>query len=155
MNPDPASIDRLHDLAVPPPVSWWPLTPGWWIVAGVLILAALAWFVRRFIRWQADRYRREALAILEHGHPDAAELAALVKRVALTAWPRDAVADLTGRRWLEFLDRTGGTNAFTQGAGAGLEGPVFAPAPESGDPELRRVVREWIRGHREPEDEPC
>ncbi len=43
----------LRDVHVPPSPSWWPPAPGWWIVAGAVLLAALAVFV-----WLQHRRRR-------------------------------------------------------------------------------------------------
>lgn len=43
------SLDNLHNIVVPDPVSWWPLAYGWWFMitvvlglAGWLMLAAIA-----------------------------------------------------------------------------------------------------------------
>ena len=64
MNPDPASLDRLHDIMAPPPAPWWPPAPGWYVVLGAAILILLALAFRAFIRWQHARYRRHQLMIL-------------------------------------------------------------------------------------------
>ena len=40
MKPDPASLENLRDIAVPPPVPWWPPAPGWWVL-GLLALLVL------------------------------------------------------------------------------------------------------------------
>ncbi|QJE98832.1 DUF4381 domain-containing protein [Luteolibacter luteus] len=150
MNEDPTSLDRLHDLVVPPPAPWWPLAPGWWILLGFIAALVLGWLLKSFIRWQKNRYRREALAMLQD--TPVAGLSALVKRVALSAWPREEVADLTGPAWLRFLDRTGGMNLFVAGAGKPLENVAFDPAAKSDDKALRRAVKEWIVKHERKEE---
>ena len=48
-NPDPSSLDNLFDIVVPPPVSWWPPAPGWYVVGGLAIALAV-WAARR--GWQ-------------------------------------------------------------------------------------------------------
>ena len=65
MSADAASLANLHDIVVPPPVSWWPLAWGWYLL-GALLLAALAWGLVRWRRWRlANRYRDLALAELD------------------------------------------------------------------------------------------
>jgi hypothetical protein len=160
MSPDPASLQRLHDIVVPQPAPWWPPAPGWLWLLGVLAMVAVVLLIRAFARWQRNRYRRQALAELtrlsaarqESGRqpPDPAALAALLKRTALTAYPREMVATLTGQEWFAFLDRTGGTR-FGAGLGAALEAANYHAA---GDPldasrlvEIAAEVEHWIRHH--------
>lgn len=156
MSADATSLERLHDIVVPAPVPWWPPAPGWlWLLGLVLVLtlvALLAWLVR----WQKNRYRREALAELARleaasAHVDVLPaLAELLKRSALTAYPRKDVAALTGRRWFAFLDCTGGTR-FTAGLGEALERANYIDRnPARDDAQIRELVREvrtWVRHH--------
>lgn len=159
MSADPASLDRLHDIVVPDPTPWWPPAPGWlWLAGLVLALLSLALLVG-FIRWQKNRYRREALAELARLAAAASSAASgsvssslseLLKRTALTAYPREDVATLTGPRWFAFLDSTGGTT-FSSGIGEAMERATYL-APSAGpqnarDLELLREVRTWIREH--------
>jgi Domain of unknown function (DUF4381) len=160
MSADPASLDRLHDIVVPDPTPWWPPAPGWlWLAGLVLALLTLA-TLAAFIRWQKNRYRREALAELERlaaaASPAASgglssALSELLKRTALTAYPREDVATLTGPRWFAFLDSTGGTT-FSAGLGAAMERATYlassAEPPYARDLELVREVRTWIRRHK-------
>lgn len=148
MNSDPTSLDLLHDLVTPAPVSWWPPTPGWSIVLAALALAALALAVKALIHWQRNRYRREALHLLEDPATTPAQWSALLKRTALAAWPREEVAHLTGGAWLDFLDRTGGTRAFSEGAGRSIEDLAFDPQAGGSADELKALVGGWIRNHR-------
>lgn len=151
MSDDPASLDRLHDVVVPPAVPWWPPTPGWSIVLAALALAVLALLLRAFMHWQANRYRREALSLLDNPATKPAEWSALLKRTALAVWPREEVAHLTGKEWLAFLDRTAGMNAFSGGAGSAIESIAFDPKGGNVSGELKGAVREWIQRHRKEE----
>ena len=116
MNTDPTSLDRLHDIVMPPPSAWWPPAPAWSWILGIVLVLLLALVVRSFLLWQHNRYRREALTELrrhESSLNDPARraetlsaIAELLKRVALTAFPREQVAALTGPAWFSFLDKT-------------------------------------------------
>jgi hypothetical protein len=123
---DPASLENLHDIIAPGPAPWWPPAPGWYVLGLLLLVVATLLVIRVVLRWRNNRYRREALARLTRlqqssqdadRRPDAvAQLGELLKRVALAAWPRETVANLSGRRWLEFLQATGGGKAFPEDA---------------------------------------
>ena len=112
---DPTSLEHLFDLAVPPPVPWWPPAPGWFVVGGVVLGLGFWGAWRAWRRWRAAAYRRAALAewrqlkaqAADSGHREIAlrHLPELVKRVALAAFPREAVASLSGETWLRFDPR--------------------------------------------------
>lgn len=147
---DPGSLDRLHNIAVPPPVSWWPPAPGWYAVAALalVLVSVLVW---QLVAWRIrTRYRRAALAELDTlgGNAPVAAVAELVKRTALAAFPREQVASLTGDDWLRFLDASGSTVSFAQDAGRALGDAEYAPGPNPATPELLAVVRHWIAHHR-------
>lgn len=163
MNEDAASLDHLHDIVVPASAPWWPPAPAWdWLLAfaAVAILwAALAWFIRR----QRDAYRREALtewkridvllAEPRHRVTALADLATLLKRVALTVYPRADVAPLTGEAWRAFLNRTGGSSGFTSPAGERLERAAYGGATEAdlanvAAKESADLVHDWLIRHR-------
>ncbi len=169
MNPDAASLDRLHDIVVPAAAPWWPPAPGWLWLLGILTIVAIAVLARTAVRWQRNRYRREALAELTQlenaaelarigdpatGDAVALGLSELLKRVALTAYPRADVAALSGPEWFAFLDRTGGTN-FASGLGATLERATYGPSAHEWDTDesgraFAGEIRTWIRQH-----QPC
>jgi hypothetical protein len=102
MNDSAASLDRLHDLALPPQVSWWPPAPGWYVVIA-LALIATAWLaLRLWQRWQGNAYRRAALHELKSLETPAA-IAELLRRTALAVSPRSSVAEKSGSAWLDWL----------------------------------------------------
>jgi hypothetical protein len=156
---DPTSLDNLIDIVSPAPVPWWPPAPGWFVVAGVLAIVAIATLVVYVLRWKGNAYRREALRELEAivresaGDPQRlADLPELVKRTALAAWPREIVAGLTGEQWLHFLDQTGRTADFTNGPGTELPDLAYIPQRATKlDPTRRqdmiKAIRRWIERH--------
>jgi len=156
---DPGSLQNLNDIVLPAPVGWWPLAPGWYVV-GVLLLLALAWLAARFWRrWNRDRYRREALQSLAQlragGDATARGVPELLKRAALSAWPRETVATLSGESWHLFLDRTAGMSCFCGRTGRTLDTLAYGEAgrlsaDEVGD--LYREAERWLRRHRAPRE---
>jgi hypothetical protein len=154
---DPGSLQNLNDIVAPAPVAWWPPAPGWYALAGILLLA-LFWLGFRGLRsWQQNRYRREALRALAQiaasGPVAAAALPDLLKRVALSAWPRDRIAGLVGSDWHRFLDTAAGTERFRGEAGSRLEQAAYTPAglAEESFRALCADVDWWIRHHAPPE----
>lgn len=163
MNPDPTGLDRLHDIVVASPAPWWPPAPAWYWVLGFLLGGLLVLLLLALLRWQRNRYRREALVELTRLEPALIEpttraaalgaLAEVLKRAALTAFPREQVANLSGPGWFEFLDRTGRTTGFREGSGAILERAVYdqrtiTTLDEKRVRELVFLVRRWVVGHR-------
>ena len=164
--PDPLTrlaLDKLADIVTPPPVSWMPQTWGWALLA--LVAAALLMFA--LWRWRgrrvANRYRREALAELTRieqklgdatGRAEALEaMPELLKRVALAAWPRDAVASLSGGDWLAFLRKHGGAQSFPEQAAKLLDDLEYrsrqtrASVSENDVRMFAASARRWIEGH--------
>ena len=156
MKGDPTSLESLHDIIAPTPVPFWPPSPGWWWVFAFLLVASVIGLGRVFMWWQQNRYRREALkewreydALLANGTHRLEAItgfAALMKRVALSRFPREQVASLTGTAWLEFLRQAGGAEQ----TGEWLEQVSYDPRIAEGMDErkAREVssqVEAWIR----------
>ncbi|MDF2233608.1 DUF4381 domain-containing protein [Albimonas sp. CAU 1670] len=142
-------LDELRQPPPPPPVSMLPQTAGW-PVLGLLLLLALAFAVRSGRRRRrADAWRREALAALAQAGDDPAAVAPILRRAALTARPRQAVAGLSGERWLAFLDETAGapperSGGFAHGPGrALLHGPYDGRGASA--PGLGALAARWVR----------
>jgi hypothetical protein len=154
---DPGSLGLLHDIVTAPPTPWWPPAPGWCVLAGIALVLLGSVALACLARWRRDLYRREALTKLDRIACDPlapsslAAIAELLKRVALAAYPRDRVASLSGDAWLAFLDKSGGTDAFTRGAGRVLRDAAYrkdAPHEVAEFSKLAHVVRQWITHHR-------
>jgi hypothetical protein len=158
-----AALDKLADVVTPAPVSFVPQTWGWAVLA-VILVALAAWLAMRWHRHRmANRYRAEALAELARiertiadGAPGTALAAIppLLKRVALTAWPRARVAALTQARWAAFI-RTTDTDAASSAPLARLlddaeyRSAAAAAAMSADDARAcTRAARHWIEAHR-------
>jgi hypothetical protein len=158
---DPGSLQNLNEIVLPAPVPWWPPAPGWYLLAGFLLLLLMFLAVRWRRRWLRNAYRRRALAELAAMREDESELRelpALLKRTALAAWPRQDVAGLSGTDWHEFLDASGGEGRFRDGAGLILDrlsyGAAEAPLPDVARRlQLLEAAECWLRRHRDDDRE--
>lgn len=157
-------LEGLIEIVPPQPVSYWPETIGWFILLGLVVLAA-AWFIYRRHRYRkANEYRRWALAELEElaqtmGDNKSigralSELPVLVKRTALHCFPRQKIAFLSGQNWLSFLDASYKGTGFGQGPGRMLEEAAYQPAhrlqtyTRDDILALIELIRTWIKKHR-------
>jgi len=143
-----APLDKLHDFYQPPAPPWTPQTVGWYLlfaIAALFILWAIVHFARE---WIANRYRREALRELALLPPP--KFSALLKRTALTAWPREKVASLSGEPWLRFLDESARDDQFHRAPSNRIEELALQPESLSSEDEqtLRQAAAAWIRRHR-------
>ncbi len=158
-----SGLQNLHEILLPAPVNWMPQTIGWYAVIGLILLAVACWFYGRLRRFRKNRYRRlalEELAVIkqelqqpENRAKALAEIPVLLKRTALSAFPRSEVASLSGERWLAFLDKTIGGKDFTEGEGRLLTELAYAPEPRIAEfsderiGNLLKLARRWIKMH--------
>jgi hypothetical protein len=153
VNPDP--LAQLRDYHLPDPVGWWPPAPGWWLAA-LLALLLLIWLIRAVLGWHrrraARRFALRELKALQRAHAKDEDdsvllrgLSRLLRRFALSRFPRHQVAGLSGEAWLDFLERQHPDSSFRDGPGRLLLDAPYRPAPDTEAlPELTRLVRQWI-----------
>ncbi len=143
-----APLDKLHDFYQPPPPAWTPQTIGWYVVFAIAGLLLLWLIVHSIRKWHANAYRREALRELVLLPTE--QFSILLKRTALTAWPRERVASLSGEKWLSFLNQTAGESLFQQSPGNRVEEAALRKTEFSSEEaeQLRGLAAEWIRRHR-------
>ena len=159
---DAGSLQNLNDIVMPSPVAWWPPAPGWYVLFVLVLLGLLVMAWLQWRRWRANRYRREALAELSLIRTNTtstgmAGLPELLKRAALSVWPRGEVAALTGPDWHQFLDRTAGLNQFCSGAGETLDRLAYLkPGSGAGELDARQASQLldaselWLKNHKHP-----
>ena len=150
-------LAQLRDIHTPAMIETWPPAPGWWLLAALavaLMLYGLYWLIQR---WRANRYRREAISELtalkrdwDAHQDDLAYLEALqrlLKRVALTRFPREDVASLTGEAWVQFLDRSTGSHHFSMGNSEALIDGAYREDISIDIVSLEKTARTWIEKH--------
>ncbi len=107
-------LSALRDIHLPEPPGFWPPAPGWFIL--ILLTLAVALYVAYWWHHRYGKLRRlQKLALADlntiqqhyaetHDAQQAAEqLNQLLKRLALSFYPRTDVASLQGSAWLDFL----------------------------------------------------
>ncbi|WOG26022.1 DUF4381 domain-containing protein [Endozoicomonas sp. 8E] len=173
MTPNP--LDQLRPNHLPDPVSFWPLAPGWWLSAVLIIVVVTltTLFLVRYVR--RNRYRRQArkqahiIFSAYQNHQNSLQFAndcnRLLKQTALHAYPAEQVAALHGAPWLEFLSRKSGILAFSGKPGQSLgdarfqkmsvanemstekEMPTAKDKSEVDVNQLHKLTVRWIRKH--------
>lgn len=152
-------LSQLRDIHLPDPVGLWPLAWGWWVLFALLATAILAglFYWRRHQRQR--RYRQQAQAELKSAYRNYRDngdlalylqnLSLVLRRAALTAFPRAQVAGLKGEAWLEFLDQSlpGPETPFTQGEGRILATGPYQPKPQADAKVLHRLATDWVENH--------
>lgn len=153
MNPE--LLQQLRDIQAAPTPPFWPPAPGWWLLA-VLLLLVLFYLTRKMIR-RLGLQRRRAVILRQldrlqrqyQAHNDsrafAADLAILLRRAALSRFPRHQVAGLAGSDWLRFLDSTSDHQQFSQGIGKALADAPYQAHADCNVGDLYQLARTWLR----------
>jgi hypothetical protein len=140
----------LRDIHLPP-AHWWPLAPGWWLLAGLLVLVAIgaAWWLRRTARGNPVRVALREIDALEAAHArdgDAAHLAneasRLMRRVAMRVAPD--MAAQTGATWRAFV-LAHASDETVRRALDQLAGERYRAQPVVDAPALLAALRAWCR----------
>jgi hypothetical protein len=124
------AVQQIRDIHGFAGVPWWPPGPGWWLLAGGLVLLTLLiWRFRSTLRlripipvitlgdwrWDAARQLRALRRQVQGdklGLKEAAgTVSELLRRVAMARLGRHACAGLTGNDWLSWL-QTNDPNGF-------------------------------------------
>lgn len=156
------ALRSLHDIVLPPSVSWMPQTWGWAALAAIVVLALLAWGWRSLNRYRNNAYRREAIALLDHietriltqttGQEWICEVAAVVKRVAIVSFGRNSTASLCGADWVKLIDEhaEGAPSPLLQSALGDFEyrdPSDLHRLPPSLRLDIVSAARKWVGGH--------
>lgn len=163
---NPASLQNLNDIVMPANIGWWPLATGWYFLLGLLLLV-FAWSVYRLLQhWLKNRYRREALhelQLLENSIQNSTQrdaglrqIPVLLKRTALSAYPREQVASLTGKDWISFLNSCIKNTAFSEPVASTLEQAAYSTGElgwidSASSAALLSASRHWLKDHQSAE----
>lgn len=144
----------LKDIHEPEAIGWWPPAIGWWILAVAipLLIILLVWLYKRLTRKTALKTANKMLARIKQDATQdnlqkLSELSVLVRRVAISVSPRAKAAGLTGRQWLEFLDRSVKGTPFSEGIGQLLGDAPYrnTPPTELEISQLINLCEDWLK----------
>jgi hypothetical protein len=149
------SLNALRDIHLPPAPALAATLSDWWLIAtAAVLLAAVGWGVRRFLRRGHLRcalreLRRAAAVHAQYGDATqlAASLSSLLRQYAMMRFPQDRIAGITGPAWLEFLDTHGGGGAFGGGAGAVFDARPYQANGAFDAAALIALVRRWLKAN--------
>lgn len=142
----------LKDIHLPADVSMFPLAPIWYILITILAIAIIFFIIRHFMK-QAKLKRfnhiNEQIIALENNTnlTDAEvviEVSTLLKRIAMLKFAAQKPEFLSGKEWVDFLNRTGKTTDFSASHMESL-GNIYKNNMFNNKEQFFTTVRVWIR----------
>lgn len=132
-------LEAIIETQAPEPISFWPQTIAWQIVLVLLIIMAINKSYQTWKKYQANAYRREALAWLAQcslsKESDIRQLPALLRKVAIiavqkkqlaskesyqegyqnkTSFMTQEITNLSGKSWVTWLDEHSNKTNFIE-----------------------------------------
>ena len=141
-------LQRMRDIHYPDVPGWFPPAPGWWVLAGLLILV-IGWLARLWRKRSLGRAPYAiALRLLERANAEqhAGTLTAreyleesnqILKRLLIHVRHNSSAVSASGDIWLFELDRLHGSTDFSSGPGQVLGAGRYA----------RKVTSEFVELH--------
>lgn len=148
----------LRDIHIPGAISWWPPAIGWWVLAVLvpLILYLSYKLYRHLTRKTALKSAKKYLLALKQNeqlskHEKLVALSSLMRRAAVSLYPRTDVASLTGENWLDFLDNSTQNRGFNSDTGWLLTDALYS---QNADTQylapLFNLCETWLNAQKEP-----
>ncbi len=139
----------LRDIHLPSEIGWWPVAPGWWLLLG--LLALLVVIIRGYLLYRRRR-RLRCLALARLNELSSLSevqlvrsLSRLLRQAAISHFPRQEVAGLSGEDWLQFLDRPFDDQPFSSGIGRNLIDAPYRPVVTLDGTALIALCRRWLK----------
>lgn len=145
----------LRDIHLPDPVSWWPPAPGWWLLLllAIVLPVLLLWLRKTLRRRPINRRAARELQNIIHAHEAhedkirlVRELSILLRRTAMSYMPRQQSASVTGRQWVEQLNRLSDNPAFDPELADILTTAPYRPHSDIDVDRLVEAANLWIQG---------
>jgi hypothetical protein len=149
----------LRDIHGLDAVPWWPIAPGWWLIAGLLVLLVVVALGRHWllyygpwVGWRGDARRqlralKKALPVADP-RDIAGRLSELLRRIAMAHSGRRETAGLTDEDWLHWLATHDNSRFDWEHRGQLLlTAPYMPPALAVAQEELSALIvaaRHWI-----------
>lgn len=147
----------LRDIHIPEAIGLWPPAIGWWILAVLIpLLLFLSYkLYKRITRKTALKSVKKQIKILKDNQElneqqKLIELSSLMRRTAVSIFPREDVASLTGDVWLDFLDSKLLNTSFKTETGQLLINAAYRKAPNLNElMALFSLCENWINQQKE------
>ena len=107
-------VKQLVDIPLPEPISWWPISTGWYVVLIAILLVIGLLIVRKRRRWVKNRYRRVAYRELQALTLDNAGAMNQILRQAVQTGADNIVLNHTGYSWYQLLVHSCKQSVFTE-----------------------------------------
>jgi len=149
------SLALLHDILIPPAVSYLPLAPGWYALALLVFAYGFHVVMKYGALYRNNLYRREALQELSglHRGEDAVKeihiLLDLIKRVALQQFGREKVASLSHNEWWDFVEKNSRSKVSTDLRKLSQK-ILYSPDTQATSEDVKamvKVAKVWIVTH--------
>lgn len=151
------ALRSMKDIVLSAPISWFPQTWGWLLLAALLAAALIFCEFIAIRRYRKNAYRREALVMLsdieKHLCRQSAlqELALLIKRVSLSTFRREKTGSLSGKDWAKFIEDHSEEDGRLLGKIVDdveyRDAVAMDELPATFAPELAADARRWIEKH--------
>jgi hypothetical protein len=145
---------QLRPPQTPEAISWWPVAPGWWVIA-MLTLALVGYAIVKFRQnRKKNNYRRAALVILDAYYSDWQDcdndgnylLAAnsVIKRACshFDAGSRK----LSGNDWVNYLNELS-KNQLSKATQAALANEIYQKQPKADIEVIHQDIKAWLLTH--------
>lgn len=135
------SLLPLDAMQLPDAPSWLPLAWGWWATIAAIFVVSLSFLY--YLRWNKKRLapKKTALALIQRESPAAA--IELVRQAALCYFPREQIAQLTGRDWYAFLDQQADSAMFENNFETWQQ-VLYSKQPIENSDELVQHCYQWV-----------
>lgn len=144
----------LKDIHIPDTLWWWPLAPGWWILAVLLVL--LVYALPKLLRWlrykpvrslslkQLNRIKQDYKQQTDHRQTLLA-LTTLLRRTVMSQSGRVGNAGLVGDDWVKQLNQMSSSVSFSAQQGELLTDGRYRAVIEGDIDNLLESCEAWIK----------
>lgn len=157
------ALSEMADIHLPAEPGFWPLAPGWWVLAALLLALLIYGAWRLHQRLQLHRRYRSALreldkclaALQADAGPDGPtmeqrlvyvnDINSVLRRVALLHFEHSQVAGLSGQAWVAFIRQHDRAGRLTPELASALAEGRFAPRCDVDTQALHSMAGDWIK----------
>ncbi len=147
------NTEMLRDIHLPDAISWWPPAIGWWLVLAIIILSIV--FIPKLYHYftftplkKVAKQSFEEITSLYNNNNDVKQLitdtSKLLRQVAMSYYSRQEVAQLTGDKWIEVLNKISEKVVFSEEMQQSLINAPYQKQAEINPQQLIKSVNDWL-----------